>query len=341
MAHLIDLSNNRENMAYVGNTPWHRLGTKLTGDESFDEWRVAAGFAWDAEKKDLTYMAQHAAGHEVPVILPSHKALVRSDTGMVLSVVGKDYKIVQPRDVLEFFREIAFQSNGRYEMETAGCLSDGKRIWALAKIKDEMSVGGVDIIKPYILFGTSFDLTSSTFASYTTVRVVCNNTLQAAVGAHAKNADVRITHAQTYDEDSVKRALGLLEDAEEDAFGNFMTTANELVKRDVNDTEMFSYFANLYGPKREEGQSVEDLKVSDFTTNQKRNIDQLIRLFKGGPGSNLPTANGTAWGLVNSVTHFEDFSRGKNDMKRLQSSAFGMGRRNKVKAVDTALALCA
>lgn len=196
MAHLIDFSNNRENMVYVGQTPWHRLGTKFTGNETFEEWRVAAGFNWEAVKRDLSYKAVHAAGHEVDVILPSHKALVRSDTDMVLSVVGKDYRIVQPKDVLEFFNEIAFQSNGRYTMETAGCLSDGRRIWALARIKDEIKIGGVDIIKPYILFGTSFDLSSSTFASYTTVRVVCNNTLQAAVGPSAKNADVRITHAQ-------------------------------------------------------------------------------------------------------------------------------------------------
>ena len=84
-----------------------------------------------------------------------------------------------------------------------------------------------------------------------------------------------------------------------------------------------------------------DLKISDFTTGQKRNIDQLIRLFKQGPGANMKTASGTAWGLVNAVTHFEDFSHGKNDMKRLQSSAFGSGKRNKLASVNTALALVA
>ncbi|TFG84006.1 MAG: DUF932 domain-containing protein [Erysipelotrichales bacterium] len=341
MAHMIDMSNYRENMVYVGATPWHHLGTQFTGDETFEEWRVAAGFNWEAQKKDLVYKATHAAGHEVDVILPSHKALVRSDTEMVLSVVGKDYKIVQPKDVLEFFREIAFASGGRYTMETAGCLSDGKRIWALAKIDDEMRVGGIDVIKPYILFGTSFDLSTSTYASYTTVRVVCNNTLQAAIGTAASNADVRITHAQTYDEDSVKRALGLLEGAEESAFDGFIDTANLLTTRKVNDFETFNYFAELYGPKRNEGQSVNDLKISDFTTGQKRNIDQLIRLFKQGPGANMKTASGTAWGLVNAVTHFEDFSHGKNDMKRLQSSAFGSGKRNKLASVNTALALVA
>lgn len=339
--HMIDLSNDRQNMVYVGQTPWHRLGTEFTGNETFDEWRVAAGFAWKALTKTLSYKATHAAGHEVDVVLPSHKALVRSDTETVLSVVSKDYKVVQPATVLEFFRDLVFASEGRYEMETAGCLFGGKRIWALAKMKGEYRVGGIDVIKPYLLLGTSFDLTTSTFASYTTVRVVCHNTLSASVGTDGKRADVRIPHLATFDEQAIKQTLGLLADNEGAAFDRFIETANVLADRKIVDNEMFNYFAGLYGPKREEGQSVNDLRVGDFTNSQKRNIDQLILLFKRGPGADMPTADGTAWGLVNSVTHFEDFSRGKNDISRLQSSAFGVGKRRKEQAVVEALALAA
>jgi len=341
MGHMIDMSNDRENMVYVGATPWHRLGTAFAGDETFEDWRIAAGFAWEALTKDLSYKATHAAGHEVDIILPSHRALVRSDTEMVLGVVGKDYKVVQPKTVLEFFRELVFASDGLYEMETAGCLFDGKRIWALAKMKGEYRVGGIDVIKPYLLLGTSFDTTTSTFASYTTVRVVCHNTLSASVGANAAAADVRIPHVSTFDEADVKRTLGLLADQEEAAFDGFIQTADTLAGRAVDDAEMFTFFAEMYGPKREEGQTVQDLRVGDFTVSQKRNIDQLIRLFKGGPGADMPTAAGTTWGLVNAVTHFEDFSCGKNDTRRLQSAAFGAGKLRKKQAVEVGLALAA
>lgn len=341
MSHEIDMSNDRENMVYRGATPWHKLGTQFTGDETFDEWRVAAGFGWEAQARALAYKATHVAGHEIDVPLDSHKVLVRSDTENVLGVVGKDYKVVQPSQVLEFFRDIAFASDGRYEMETAGCLFDGRRVWALAKTKHEIRVGGNDIIKPYILLGTSFDGTTSTFASYTSVRVVCHNTLSMAVGLGATNADIRITHAQTFDENAVKAALGLIESAEGSTIERFAETADVLSQRTVDDKDMFTYFAELYGPKREEGQSVDDLKVSDFTSSQKRNIDQLMRLFKGGPGSDLESANGTAWGLVNAVTRFEDHSRGKDGVRRLQSSGFGAGKRRKIAAVDSAMALVA
>ena len=339
--HEIDMSNGRANIVYVGDTPWHKLGTRFTGNETFDQWRVAAGFGWEALTKALSYKAEHAAGHEVDVLLKSHKALVRSDTETVLGVVGKDYKVVQPKQVLEFFRDIVFASDSRYTMETAGCLFDGRRVWALARTKSEIRIGKNDIIKPFILLGTSFDGTTSTFASYTSVRVVCHNTLSMAVGTAATNADIRITHAQDFDETAVKSALGLIEGAEASTVEAFAETADALSQRPVTDHEMFTYFAELYGPKREEGQTVEDLKVGDFTKNQKRNIDQLITLFKNGPGAKLDSADGTAWGLVNAVTRFEDHANGANATRRLQSSAFGAGKRRKTQAANAAIALVA
>lgn len=341
MSHQLDMSNNQENMVYVGQTPWHRLGTTFIGDEDFDQWRIAAGFDWEAQIKPLTYKATHAAGHEVDIALPSHRALVRSDTEKVLGVVGKDYKVVQPSRVLEFFRDIAFTSDSRYTMETAGCLFDGKRVWALARTKNEIRIGGTDVIKPYILLGTSFDGTTSTFATYTSVRVVCHNTLSMAVGLSASSADIRIPHVQNFDEQTVKQALGLIESSEASAISGFTETANVLAGRGVDDKEMFNYFAGLYGPDPEEGETISDLRIADFTNSEKRNINDLIRLFKEGPGATLKSADSTAWGLVNAVTHFEDFQRGANDQRRLQSAGFGAGARRKKVAVETALELAA
>ena len=339
MGHMIDMSNDRENMVYVGDTPWHRLGTAFEGNEDFDQWRIAAGFNWTADERALYYKDRPEITAGIP--LPSHKALIRSDIGTVLGVVGKDYKVVQPADVLGFFRDIAFASDGAYKMETAGCLFDGRRIWALAKTQNEIKIGDTDIIKPYLLLGTGFDGKISTFASYTAVRVVCHNTLSMAVGINCTNADVRITHSQDFNENEVKRALGLIEAAETDTLAAFAETANILAGRPVNDTETFQYFAGLYGPKREPGQSVESLRISDFTNSQKRNINELLNLFKQGPGSQLESARGTSWGLVNSVTHFEDWKRGKDAQRRLQSAGFGAGANRKKHAVVEALALAA
>lgn len=341
--HAIDMSNDRANMVYVGDTPWHHLGTRFTGKEDFDQWRIAAGFGWHAAERPLLYQEPHAVtGQMVNVALPSHKAIVRDDTGLLLGVVGKDYKTVQPREVLEFFRDIAFASDSRYEMETAGCLFDGKRVWALAKLAREIRIAGTDAVKPYLLFGTGFDGKTSSFADYTSVRVVCNNTLEMAVGLGAANASIRIPHSSVFDEDAVKRALGLIASEEDATIEAFETTANTLAHRtSVTDEEAFNFFAQLYGPKPEEGKTIADLRIGDFTTGQRKAIGRLMKLFEDGPGAHLRSAERTAWGLVNSVTHYEDHDRGSNETKRLQSAQFGAGSRRKRAAVDAGLALAA
>jgi phage/plasmid-like protein (TIGR03299 family) len=333
------MSHQVEKIVYVGETPWHQLGTKFVGGESFEQWILAAGFGWDAIARPLSYQATNALGEQVAVNLASHKVLVRSDLQTELGVVGKDYKIVQPKQIMEFFRDIAFASGSRYTMETAGVLSDGKRIWALARTQNVIRVRGQDVILPYLLLGTTFDGKGSTFADYTSVRVVCNNTLTMSVGSHGERANVRIPHTSVFDEGAVKKALGLIEAAEDGAVANFEQTADVLAGRAVDDKEMFNYFAALYGPKREEGQSVADLKVSDFTDSHKATINELIALFKNGPGSHLVSAEGTAWGLVNAVTRFED--RRRPTLKGLASSQFGAGAHRKVDAVGAALALAA
>ena len=93
MGHEIDMSNARENMVYVGDTPWHRLGTSFEGNEDFDQWRIAAGFDWEATERALFY--KRSAGQFIDVPLPSHKALVRSDTGTVLGVVAFFFPLIR------------------------------------------------------------------------------------------------------------------------------------------------------------------------------------------------------------------------------------------------------
>jgi phage/plasmid-like protein (TIGR03299 family) len=329
-----------EKMAYVGETPWHGLGTQFAGNESIDEWAVAAGFGWDAIATPLKYAAKNALGESVDVALKSHRLLVRSDTQTELGVVSKDYKVVQPKRVIEFFRDIAFSSNSRYKMETAGVLFDGKRVWALAKTSEVIRVMGTDVIKPYILLGTSYDGSTATFATYTSTRVVCNNTLSMAVGPNGERANIRISHLSTFDEAAVKAALGLIENAEGVVLHNFEETATQLAVRKVDDKEMFNYFAKLYGPAVPEGKTVKDLTIGEFTEGQKRSINDLIALFKVGPGANLRSAEGTSWGLVNAVTRFEDARAGLNE-KRFASVQFGAGAARKRAAVNEALALAA
>lgn len=149
MSHELDFTNSRTNMAYVGEKPWHGLGQELTYDASIETWRQEAGMAWTVRDSELIYSSVNGA----PAIFPDRRVLYRSDSGAALGVVSGNYKVVQPSEALEFFRDLV-DAHG-FQLETAGCLFGGRKFWALAKVSEGVKLMGEDVVKPYLLLATS------------------------------------------------------------------------------------------------------------------------------------------------------------------------------------------
>ena len=131
MSHMIDTSNNRDNMAYIGNTPWHGLGQVMPADADIDAWRIAAGLDWEIEMRPVFHGVINDKGEKKASVIEGRKALVRSDTQACLSIMSDRYKVVQPGDVLEFYRELV--EGSMFSIETAGSLKGGQKIWAMAR----------------------------------------------------------------------------------------------------------------------------------------------------------------------------------------------------------------
>jgi len=191
-----------QTMAYVDATPWHGLGNPLTPHQPIEVWQKEAGMDWRINETEVLYSIAGGNGLHLKNN-PEHKVLFRSDTALPLSVVSKRYKVVQPADVLEFYRDLV--SVGGFELETAGVLKGGKKLWALAKTGQETLLRGNDQVKAYLLLATSCDGTLCTTAQFTSIRVVCNNTLQMAVGA--SSGAVKVPHSTAFDPVQVKQAL--------------------------------------------------------------------------------------------------------------------------------------
>jgi phage/plasmid-like protein (TIGR03299 family) len=184
MSHLI------ETMAYTGQTPWHNLGNQLPAKQPIDVWAREAGMDWSIRETPVRYMAtpsnndtSHSSSvsdlYGEPMEFADQKVLYRSDTKAPLSVVSARYQVVQPRQVLEFYRDLTEVSG--YELETAGVLKAGRKFWALARTGKSSVLKGSDVVNGYLLLATSCDGTLATTATPTTVRVVCNNTLSIAL----------------------------------------------------------------------------------------------------------------------------------------------------------------
>lgn len=323
MAHELASSND---MAYVGETPWHGLGNKLPKNQPIEVWQKSAGMDFEIKQTDVLFNAANGDGNLLNLRSnPDATVLYRSDNNEPLSVVSKRYKVVQPKDVLGFYRDLV--SVGGFELETAGILKGGKKLWALAKTGQETLLPGLDKVKAYLLLATSCDGSLATTAQFTSVRVVCNNTLQMAVG-ESKGA-VRVPHSTTFDPAAVKQELGLGMTAWE----AFMASIKAMSNRPVNKFEAMNFLVTVLGNPT--------LPLND-QPNQKA-IQTVYGLYSGeGRGSKLQSANGTAWGLLNGITEYVDIHRrARNQDYRLDSAWFGQGAQIKQRGLAAAMALAA
>ena len=314
MAHLID------SMAYTGQTPWHGLGNILPPHQSLDVWLQAAGMNWTIEQSDVLY--QGAPDNPILHTYPDSKVLYRSDTLAPLSVVSQRYNVVQPHEVLHFYQDLV--EAGGFELETAGSLKGGRKLWALAKTGQDLMLKGGDLVKSYLLLATSCDGTLCTTAQFTSVRVVCNNTLQVAVGG--QTGAIKVPHSTQFDATAVKQALGLGV-SQWDHFGQY---AKELSQRPVAPQEALRFFSDLLAQPLDE----ESIVLT-------RSVQRLYELYQGaGMGAELVSSHNTAWGLVNAVTEYVDHHRRtRSQDHRLDSAWFGQGAQLKSRALAQAITL--
>jgi phage/plasmid-like protein (TIGR03299 family) len=326
MAHAI------QTMAYVGQTPWHQLGNALPAKQSIEVWAQKAGMDWNIMETPVRYMTEQAGALGSIMSFDEQKVLYRSDTKAPLSVVSGRYQVVQPKSVLEFYRDLTEISG--FELETAGVLKEGKKFWALAKTGKETTLKGNDVVKGYILLATSCDGTLATTATPTTIRVVCNNTLTIAL--NGASSAIKVPHSTSFDAQAVKKQLGIAVSQ----WDSFMYRCRTLSERKVKSHEAMNYFLKVLCQTSSPGSLHVDPAQGLMN---ERALKKVQALYEGhGHGSELDSASGTAWGLLNAVTEFVDHERkARSQEYRLDSAWFGQGASLKQRALDHALQLVA
>ena len=333
MAHLI------ETMAYAGQTPWHGLGEHLPEQQPLEVWAEAAGMNWQIQESPVHYSIENVHNASMFGTFDEQKVLYRSDTNTALSVVSNRYQVVQPMEVLEFYRDLTEQAG--FELETAGVLKGGRKFWALAKTGHSTALKGNDVVNGYLLLATSCDGSLATVAMPTTVRVVCNNTLSIAVN-NSENA-VKVSHRSVFDADAVKQRLGVAVSH----WDQFMYEMKVLSERKVSTKEANAYFETLL--TQTTPQSTEStpsgLRLLKPSTKpiipNERAYKKLQAMYCGqGRGAELTAAKNTAWGLLCAVTEFVDHERqARSTENRLDSAWFGNGAQMKQQALEKALQL--
>jgi phage/plasmid-like protein (TIGR03299 family) len=350
---MIDQSAGKAAVFVVGEPPWHGLGTVIANAVTSAEAIKLAGLDWTVEKWALKAIKWPIA-EEVSV--PGWYATVRTDTNAVLGVVSRQYRVLQNTEAFAFMDK-AIQE-GAAMWETAGSLQDGKRIWMLARIPQTVEVVKGDEIKPYALLCMGHDGGLAVHILPTTVRVLCNNTLNLALNQDGgKELVVRHSQSLKGKMELARRHLGIIGKR----VGEFQHEAQALARVSLKETELRGYAERFFPTKMKpnfsdgaallekivDGQQdrsavVRDLLAGHYAETEwiaRRNqaiLEQIIENHENDP------ARGTAWGAYNAVSEYADHqARYKSADSRLNSAWFGAGNELKQDAYTAALALAA
>jgi phage/plasmid-like protein (TIGR03299 family) len=316
MAHELEVIDGVAQMVWVGEKPWHGLGTEIPADLSPAQVLEKAGLDWTVQK--IPAFAD-INGSKKSV---GWSALVRDRDDSILSVVTNDWEPLQNQEAFEFFDE--YCKVGDMEMHTAGSLKNGQIVWALAKVKDSFELFKGDTVESFLLLTNPHKFGQSIDVRFTPIRVVCNNTLTLSLNQKSDRF-VKVNHRRAFNSDQVKSQLGIATEKmakykEMAAFLGSKKYSNESVKEYFNRVFPVLAYNKEKGPQRKQ--------VSKSAT-------RALEVVNTQPGAKF--AEGSWWQAFNAVTYLTDHEIGKSVDTRLQSSWFGANKNLKVKALETAV----
>lgn len=297
MAH--ELHEN-DTMMSVKEVPWHKLGKVFaeapkTTKEAIDQ----SGLGWDVFQKNIvTDTADITAFTGM-----RYNYRMIGDQEHVLGVVGNNTKILQNSEAFDFFDP--FLESGLVGIETAGSLFNGGKVWILAKLEGQDEIIPGDMINRYLLLSNDHRGKASINVGFTPIRVVCNNTLTAAHNSKASKL-IKVTHAGNIVEnlESLRETIDLVNQ-------QFIATAEHfklLASKPINQDDLKKFVKVMFSQKKLE----KDLNLEDDSEDERKSrvLDTIQGLFESGLGTDIPGVRGSAWGLYNAMSEYEQYVRG-------------------------------
>ncbi len=337
MAHMV------ETMAYAGQVPWHGLGNKVDGNLTPEEMLIAAKLDWTVSKRPFyfadkpnTWDLNDPRGEAKMLRAEKHYAIVRDTDNRILSHCGEAFVPFQNTETMSFFKK--FTEAGHMAMDTAGSLSDGERIWGLAKIKKGFKLAGGDEIEGYLLMANSHKVGSAMTIMFTPIRVVCNNTITLALNQEGITGKFRVLHLQMFDQEiiqSAEQALGI----SGEQMKVFQEQSEFLASKRAKQDQIDNYIAEMLQPKLLiERAKADGLDQPPLYEQFSKTSESVREAIETSPGSKLQSAKGTWWGALNGITYVMDHQKKATSRDNALNSAwFGNGAMTKRKALTKAL----
>lgn len=283
MAHLISIkADGKAEAVYAGEAAWHGLGTVV--DEAPDGATAIelAGLGWGVKLSRL-FGGEPGALTEAPEL----RAIQRDDTGAVLGVCSHNlYTPWQNVEAISWLDSLLADGTLRYESLFA--IKGGRQVAALARLEQGYEIAG-EAYTRYLLVSWGHDGKTGISIAPTLTRVVCNNTLTAAIAdAEATNRLYRISHLPRLDArlDEAHKAYTITTEATRALAEKLEAFA--VLK--LNKTQVTRIEEELFG------------KPSDRTTQAKAGAEQFASIVR----EEVQRNGLTAYSVLNGITGYAD-----------------------------------
>jgi phage/plasmid-like protein (TIGR03299 family) len=338
MAHKLNFNKKTNSWSFASNSEkaWHNLGQVVEQAMTAEEAIKNANLDYEVKKAPL-----YAGIEKLSTTLPTTPEEIseipkeydfqpyedkistyRTDTNEVLGIVGGRYEIIQNREAFGFFDSIIDSKEAIFE--TAGALGKGERIFVTAKLPNDLVVKGEPIEK-YIILTNSHDGSSSIIAGFTNVRVVCNNTLQAAL--HNLDNKVSIKHISGAKDRLAEahRVMGIA--------SKYMDSVQEIFdamsKKTISDEDMKNYITKIFTPKILK--PTPEKELLELSTRAQNMIDSTYQFALTHETQTTEATKNTVFGAYNAISGYYNYIKSfPNEEARFSAIQFGQAG-NKIK----------
>lgn len=317
MSHNLNLNNQTGNYSFfsVQEKAWHGLGKIVQEYPTSKEALEFAGLNFEVKKLPNIHELENGK------IIKSKSSFYsyRTDTDEILGDrLGKDYQVVQNADAFAFFDAIVGGDGIQYE--TAGALGKGERIFITAKLPGYIKVGNDDLIEKYLFLTTSHDGFGSITAAFTPVRIVCANTLNAAMNNRTNAIKIRHTANAKEKLEQAHRVMGIsnkLSTEIEDIF-------NRWSKINITDVEVKRLIQRAMVPNKEALHNLQAGNTDEISSCFRNIVDSAYTYAMNNPSQLLPTTKGTLFGAYNSITgYFQNWRTYRDQEAKVKSILLG------------------
>ena len=278
--------------------------------------------------EDIDKSSGFMKGGDYYEVCPNAFATYRTDHNIPLGLVKDRYTIVQNTEAFSFFDKAIGKDKAIWQ--TAGFFGNGERVFVSAKLPNNILVNG-DPVENYLVFTTSHDGSCGVKILFTPIRVICENTLNAAIHQASNYVSFRHTNSVHANINIADEILGICKNTTFDLNDKY----NMMYKTPMTDEQAQQVFANIIFTDKEianitlTGHTVQQIIMRDWraiqdseiSTKKVNAICEMNNYYFTGIGQRQIL--GTAWGVMNAVSGFYSNVDNAVGTKRMDSLLFG------------------